>query len=251
MMDDFGSGYSSLNMLNDLPVDVLKIDMNFMQQLESSRRTGNIVISIIRMAKLLHINTVAEGVETKEQKEFLKNIGCDEIQGYYFAKPMEAEDYCNFMMKEPVQQLERSGYKKGVLVVDDVTVIRKSLIQALGDEYTYYEAANGQQALDILKTEASQISIIITDVFMPVMDGFELIGNLQENPVYSHIPIIVVTVSEERENEIKALKLGAVDVITKPYDPVSAKHRVKNVLKIAEAERLQMEIKLLNEKNMK
>ena len=74
---------------------------------------------------------------------------------------------------------------------------------------------------------------------------------LQENPVYSHIPIIVVTVSEERENEIKALKLGAVDVITKPYDPVSAKHRVKNVLKIAEAERLQMEIKLLNEKNMK
>ena len=130
-----------------------------------------------------------------------------------------------------------------------MTVIRKSLIQALGDEYIYYEAANGQQALDILKTEASQISIIITDVFMPVMDGFELIRKLQENTIYNHIPIIVVTVSEERENEIKALKLGAVDVITKPYDPVSARHRVKNVLKIAEAERLQMEIKLLNEKN--
>ncbi|MGN1170902.1 MAG: response regulator, partial [Lachnospiraceae bacterium] len=221
----------------------------FMEQLESSRRAGNIVISIIRMAKLLHIDTVAEGVETKEQKEFLKNIGCDEIQGYYFAKPMAAEDFCSFMMKEPRQQEERTGYQKGVLVVDDVTVIRKSLIQALGDEYIYYEAANGQQALDILKTEASQISIIITDVFMPVMDGFELIRKLQENTIYNHIPIIVVTVSEERENEIKALKLGAVDVITKPYDPVSARHRVKNVLKIAEAERLQMEIKLLNEKN--
>lgn len=251
LMDDFGSGYSSLNMLKDLPVDVLKIDMDFMQQLESSRRAGNIVISIIRMAKLLHINTVAEGVETKEQKEFIKNIGCDEIQGYYFAKPMPADEFCSFMMKQPRQQKDRTGYKKGVLVVDDVTVIRKSLVQALGDEYTYYEAANGQQALDILKTEASQISIIITDVFMPVMDGFELIGKLQENPIYNHIPIIVVTVSEERENEIKALKLGAVDVITKPYDPVSAKHRVKNVLKIAEAERLQMEINLLNEKNMK
>ena len=249
MMDDFGSGYSSLNMLKDLPVDVLKSDMGFMEQLESSRRAGNIVISIIRMAKLLHIDTVAEGVETKEQKEFLKNIGCDEIQGYYFAKPMAAEDFCSFMMKEPRQQEERTGYQKGVLVVDDVTVIRKSLIQALGDEYIYYEAANGQQALDILKTEASQISIIITDVFMPVMDGFELIRKLQENTIYNHIPIIVVTVSEERENEIKALKLGAVDVITKPYDPVSARHRVKNVLKIAEAERLQMEIKLLNEKN--
>ena len=81
---------------------------------------------------------------------------------------------------------------------------------------------------------------------MPEMDGFELIQKLQGNSVFSHIPIIVITASEERENEIKALEYGAVDVITKPYDPVIVSQRVKNVMKMSETEWLQMEMKLMN-----
>ncbi len=93
LMDDFGSGYSSLNVLKDIEVDVLKIDMRFFELSEVDGRGENIVASVVRMAKWLDIPTIAEGVEKEEQVEFLKNIGCEYVQGYYFAKPMPAYAY--------------------------------------------------------------------------------------------------------------------------------------------------------------
>ena len=92
LMDDFGSGYSSLNMLKDLPVDTLKIDMAFVHEVESSSRANTIMRSIITMAKGLDMSTIVEGVETQAQIDFLDSIGCEEIQGYYFSRPLpEAE----------------------------------------------------------------------------------------------------------------------------------------------------------------
>lgn len=102
LMDDFGSGYSSLNVLKDMHVDVLKIDMKFFGKTDNIGRAKTIISSVVRMAKWLNIATVAEGVETKEQVEFLKSIGCTIIQGYYFAKPMPVEEY---------EQLVASGTK--------------------------------------------------------------------------------------------------------------------------------------------
>lgn len=93
LMDDFGSGYSSLNILKDLPIDVLKIDMNFMADLNSTDKAANILTSIVRMAKWLDMPCIAEGVETKSQVTFLKSIGCDNIQGFYFSKPLPREDF--------------------------------------------------------------------------------------------------------------------------------------------------------------
>ncbi|MCI1931940.1 MAG: EAL domain-containing protein [Clostridia bacterium] len=93
MMDDFGSGYSSLNILKELPVDVLKIDMHFLSGAEIPGRSETIIAAIIRMAKWLKIPVIAEGVETKEQADFLSQIGCEYVQGYYFAKPMPIEKY--------------------------------------------------------------------------------------------------------------------------------------------------------------
>ena len=92
-MDDFGAGYSSLNSLKDMPLDVLKLDADFFRG-ETEGGRGEIVVSeAIRLAKNLNMNTVAEGVEEKAQVEFLAKHGCDMIQGYYFAKPMTKEDY--------------------------------------------------------------------------------------------------------------------------------------------------------------
>ena len=93
MMDDFGSGYSSLSMLKNIPVDVLKIDMNFFIDANSQSRCESIVASVVRMSKWLNIPVVAEGVETEEQIGFLREIGCDFVQGYYYAKPMSVKDY--------------------------------------------------------------------------------------------------------------------------------------------------------------
>lgn len=92
-MDDFGSGYSSLNSLKDMPLDVLKLDAEFFRG-ESDGGRGELVVSeAIRLGKMLNMKIVAEGVEVKEQVDFLADADCDMIQGYYFAKPMPGDEY--------------------------------------------------------------------------------------------------------------------------------------------------------------
>lgn len=95
-MDDFGSGYSSLNLLRQLPVDVLKLDRGFLGECDENdenERGKRIVTHVISMAKDLEMSVLAEGVETKNQKEFLQGAKCDMIQGYYYAKPMPTADF--------------------------------------------------------------------------------------------------------------------------------------------------------------
>ena len=92
-MDDFGTGYSSLNMLTSLPFDVLKLDMVFVQNIHTDERVRRLVEFVMDFAKYLGVTVVAEGVEYKEQYEILKELGCDIIQGYYFSKPLPAEEF--------------------------------------------------------------------------------------------------------------------------------------------------------------
>ena len=91
-MDDFGAGYSSLNNLKTYDFDMLKIDMNFLRDFDANQRTKVILSSIVNMAKELGIHTLAEGVETRAQYEFLKRIGCERLQGYLFGKPKPVEE---------------------------------------------------------------------------------------------------------------------------------------------------------------
>ena len=93
LMDDFGSGYSSLNMLKEVSVDVLKLDLRFLSSKDENDRGGNILNSVVRMAKWLNLQVIAEGVETKAQADFLRNIGCRVVQGYYFSRPLPVAEY--------------------------------------------------------------------------------------------------------------------------------------------------------------
>lgn len=88
-MDDFGSGYSSLNMLKDIQVDILKIDMAFLRKSKDEDRSKKILHMIIDLSKQLGMPVISEGVETKEQVDYLSDFGCDMFQGYYFARPMD------------------------------------------------------------------------------------------------------------------------------------------------------------------
>ncbi len=92
-MDDFGSGYSSLNMLKELDIDIIKLDMLFLEDNSENSKGGIIVSSVVNMAKWLHMPVIAEGVETVEQAEFLRSIGCEYMQGYLFSKPLPQEEY--------------------------------------------------------------------------------------------------------------------------------------------------------------
>jgi diguanylate cyclase (GGDEF)-like protein len=99
-MDDFGSGYSSLNVLKDLVFDALKIDLTFLQGLESNERAAIILKSIMDMNKLLKLPVVAEGIETQEQENFLKEIGCEVGQGFLFSRPVEEKVFIEMLRKE-------------------------------------------------------------------------------------------------------------------------------------------------------
>ncbi|HAG69942.1 MAG TPA: hypothetical protein DCL38_08210, partial [Lachnospiraceae bacterium] len=92
-MDDFGSGYSSLNSLKDMPLDVLKLDAEFFRGGSGDGRGEIVVSEAIRLGKLLNMQIVAEGVEAREQVDFLAGQDCDMIQGYYYAKPMPGNEY--------------------------------------------------------------------------------------------------------------------------------------------------------------
>ena len=99
-MDDFGSGYSSLNMLSAMPLDVLKMDMKFIRNIERNPKDLRLVELVVGIAKLLGVPVVAEGVETEGQLALLKNAGCDLVQGYYFSRPLPAEEFEKLLQQE-------------------------------------------------------------------------------------------------------------------------------------------------------
>jgi diguanylate cyclase (GGDEF)-like protein len=96
-IDDFGSGYLSFNTLKDVPADILKLDMRFLQGETHMRRGGTILESVVRMAHWLHMLVIAEGVETAQQADFLKSIGCVCIQGYYYSRPVPVDAFERLM----------------------------------------------------------------------------------------------------------------------------------------------------------
>ncbi|EGT2199987.1 EAL domain-containing protein, partial [Clostridioides difficile] len=102
-MDDFGSGYSSLNMLKEIPMDILKLDQKFIMETYNSKRSKIIVTKVIEMAKELGMKVISEGVETEEQFELLKEVKCDMAQGYLFGKPMPIEEFEHLIVSNLVR----------------------------------------------------------------------------------------------------------------------------------------------------
>ena len=99
-IDDFGTGYSSLSYLKRFPIDKLKIDQSFVRDCKDGAHGESIVKAIIGMGRSLELRVIAEGVETWEQADFLQRNGCDEVQGYFYGKPMTAEDFASLMERE-------------------------------------------------------------------------------------------------------------------------------------------------------
>ncbi len=120
LMDDFGSGYSSLNTLKDIPIDILKLDMQFMQGFEKNGKVGTIVTSIARMSKWLNVPMLAEGVETREQYEFLASIGCSYIQGFYFSRPVPEAEFTMLIEQDEVVGESEKQPEENIAIGEDI-----------------------------------------------------------------------------------------------------------------------------------
>lgn len=152
LMDDFGSGYSSLNVLKDISVDILKIDMKFLSDTDKQERSENILASVVRMAKWLDMPVVAEGVERREQVDFLRSIGCEYVQGYYFAKPMPVEDYEALAFGQHLRQEEQERRQK--LNADSLwasTSQMEILFSGMLQAVAVYEYEEENDSIDVIR----------------------------------------------------------------------------------------------------
>jgi len=100
-IDDFGMGYSSLSYLRRFPIDTLKIDQSFVQDIDGENEEGLLVSAIIAMGKSLNLHIIAEGIETQQQLAFLQSRQCSEGQGYYFNRALPAEEFAELLKKKP------------------------------------------------------------------------------------------------------------------------------------------------------
>ena len=124
--------------------------------------------------------------------------------------------------------------KRTILIVEDNEINRMMLSELLSSEYMVLEAENGQQALDVLERKKDEISVILLDITMPVMDGYTFLSIAKEDPSLASIPVIVTTQSDSEADEVAALSHGATDYVAKPYKPQIILHRVASIIHLRE-----------------
>ena len=234
-MDDFGSGYSSLNMLNEMPIDILKLDMKFIQSETAKPNSQGILQFIIGLARWMHLSVVAEGVETKEQLRRLMEIGCDFVQGYYFARPMpcaEFEGLLRGMDASAADAAEDAPAREGrdlplLLVADEDPVYRDMVEQAFQGRYRV--ACTGSCADTLAYIGAHRdLSAVVLSLSLPEGGGLKVIQAIQRDRDLWDLAV-VATAQPDPELEREALDMGADDFIGKPHFTQSLLKRLKRV----------------------
>ena len=363
-------------------MDVLKVDMKFLGNGDGDGKSERILASVVRMAAWLNLVVIVEGVETKEQRNFLEGIGCEYAQGFYYARPMPWREYeailknmeirhhvdgkqsddnilldkiwmtnpemkrvfhvimqaaaifeykedtitllqankqfsdrfsigdtsqdylaknnhlipeyyikqiyqsfeecvmnkagaeCDYLQLDDQgkslwyhlkvqyitkgdngyailaffhdvtqeKQLEREVQRfkaisatagtalSKMLVVDDLEISRAVVAELFKDEFEVVEASNGLEALDVLEENGTNISIILLDMYMPVMDGAEFLRCKNKIKQYADIPVIIISAEDSENCQVDMLELGVNDYVTKPFVPEVVRRRVRNVL---------------------
>ena len=218
-MDDFGTGYSSLSYLKRFPFDKLKIDQSFVRDMTSDPDSATIAKAIIAMAHNLRLKVIAEGVETAGQLNYLRLHNCDEIQGYFFSKPIIAEDFCDLLRENRSLTFgdhQPESARHTVLVVDDEEKVLEAIKRALVLEgYQVLTASSATEGFDLLATR--NIAVVVSDLQMPIMNGSEFLERIKI--IYPDVVRIILTGDLDLHAATNAINRGIIfKYLIKPWD---------------------------------
>lgn len=224
-MDDFGTGYSSLNMLNEMPVDILKLDMKFIQNETAKPVNQGILRFIMGLARWMNLSVVAEGVENLEQLDRLRETGCDYVQGYYFAKPMPVKEF-EMLLKEKHLVSETGSGNQGrfreelsgqvIVIADEDAEYRSEARRTFEGSYEIAEASDGKTALALAAEYENKIAAVILSLTLTGPGGFSVLEVLQREKAVWNYPVIATAAADQLLEE-RALDLGADDFAAKPH----------------------------------
>ncbi|UHL65390.1 EAL domain-containing protein [Paralcaligenes sp. KSB-10] len=233
-IDDFGTGYSSLNYLKNLPIDKIKIDRSFVNEVISDRHDAAIAKAIIDIAHHLNVKVIAEGVETESQYWFLKRNFCDQFQGYLFAKPMSFGDLEQRLKEHGgCEILPEPKYKKEsdrtLLLLDDEENILRALARLLRrDGYRILTAKTPPEAFSILATH--DVQVILSDQRIPEMTGTEFFSSVKK--MYPATVRLILSGYTDLKSVTEAINRGSIyKFLTKPWDEEELRSEIAHAFK--------------------
>ena len=234
-IDDFGTGYSSLAYLKLFPVDYLKIDKSFVHEMLTEPKVAAIVRSVIALGQSLGFKIVAEGVETEAQLAYLQRHQCDEMQGYYFSKPLAPDDFAALLREERMLALPRrepSGPQPTLLLLDDEPNILAALTRLFrADGYRVLRAQTAEQAFDLLAL--NQVQVVVSDQRMPGMNGTEFLSRVKK--LYPGTIRIILSGYTELESVLNAINNGEIyRFYTKPWDDNTLRDNIREAFQYHE-----------------
>jgi EAL domain-containing protein (putative c-di-GMP-specific phosphodiesterase class I)/CheY-like chemotaxis protein len=227
-IDDFGTGYSSLAYLKHLPVDTLKIDIAFIREVTSSPDDAAMVDAIVAMAHGLHLEVVAEGVETAAQAAYLARHRCDQIQGYFFSRPLSARRMEQLLRQDrrlAPPDGRRAAPERTLLLIDDEPRVLAALRRLLRqDGYRVLAATGAAQAFELMARHPVQL--VLCDQRMEEMSGTELLGRIKD--MYPDTLRILLSGCTDLKTITESINRGALyRFYTKPWDNRTLRENIR------------------------